>query len=187
MAFIRKILLGIGLLSGILLSCTKDRLFEKAPTVTIVPEEDTLILPLKINEFLASNNGSSADENGEFDDWFEIYNPNAIQVDVGGYFVTDNLENLTFFQLPAGSSLTRIPPKGRLLIWCDGTPDQGPLHVPFKLSGSGEQIGLAKPNEEVVDTLTFVAQSSDISFGRIADGAIQWKFFSIPTPGEPNQ
>lgn len=187
MVFFRKFLFFIPFLFAFLFSCTKDRLFEKIPTDSIAPKEDTLLFSLKINEFLASNNGSSADENGEFDDWFEIYNPNSIPIDVGGYFVTDNLENLTFFQLPTGNALTLIPAKGRLLIWCDGTPDQGPLHVPFKLSGSGEQIGLIKPNEDVVDTLTFDAQSSDISFGRVTDGAVQWKFFSSPTPGQPNQ
>lgn len=170
-----------------LFSCTKDRLFEKIPPPPSPPDEDTALVGLRINEFLASNDGSTTDENGEFDDWFEIYNPNLVMVDVGGYFVTDNLDNLTFFQLPVGSNLTKIPPKGRLLIWCDGSPDQGPLHVPFKLSGSGEQIGLVNPGAEIVDSLTFIAQTSDISYGRITDGANQWKFFANPTPGEPNQ
>ena len=38
---------------------------------------------LQINEFMASNDFAYADENGEFDDWIEIYNPGTTPVDIG--------------------------------------------------------------------------------------------------------
>jgi hypothetical protein len=37
-----------------------------------------------------------------------------------------------------------------------------------------------------IDTLSFGAQKPDTSFGRITDGSSTWKFFSTPTPGQPN-
>jgi len=187
---LRKIHFCLFILFGIfLLACTKDRLWEQVPTDN--PDNpnnpgDTTIVPLRINEILASNDGSTSDENGEFDDWFEIYNPNNESVDIAGYYLTDNLSNAKLAQIPTGKPETIIPPLGFLVIWCDGTPDQGPLHVSFKLSGSGEQVGLYKANESVVDTFSFGPQNSDISFGRIPDGTNNWQLIQQPSPGQSN-
>ena len=61
------------------------------------------------------------------------------------------------------------------------------LHVEIKLSGDGEQIGLfAADGVTAVDTLTFRAQTEDISFGRVPDGSDNWQFFENPTPGFTN-
>jgi hypothetical protein len=178
-----KVLLFLSILFS---SCVKDRLWEITPENPTNPPVDTVILPLKINEFLASNNGSTTDPNGEFDDWIEIYNPNNESVDIAGYLLTDNLSSPSLASLPFGFSETIIPPNGFVVIWCDGTPDQGPLHVGFKLSGSGEEIGLFKADESIVDTLSYVAQTSDFSFGRIPDGTNNWQVIQAPTPGQSN-
>ena len=45
---------------------------------------------LVINEYLASNDACCTDENGEFDDWFELYNFGEDSIDIGGMYVTDN-------------------------------------------------------------------------------------------------
>ena len=51
---------------------------------TGVPSDNKSDIKLVINEILASNDGANTDENGEFDDWFEIYNTGAEAVDIGG-------------------------------------------------------------------------------------------------------
>ena len=100
--------------------------------------------PLCVNEFLASNH-TYPDEFSENDDFIEVYNRTDRAIDLAGYGVTDDLTQHTKYVIPSGSpAVTTIPPKGFLLIWCDGQPEQGPLHTGFKLSASGEQIGHAR-------------------------------------------
>ena len=144
---------------------------------------------LFINEFLASNDSCCTDENGEYDDWIEIYNPGPDAVDIGGMYVTDDLSDLTAWQIPATApDTTTIPAGGFLVLWADKQPEQGVLHVKIKLSSSGEQIGLTAPNgTTVLDSLTFGAQTTDVSYGRLPDGSNNWQTFNTPTPGAPNQ
>lgn len=142
---------------------------------------------LYINEFMASNDTSFADENGDYDDWIEIYNPDSVAVDIGGMFISDDLADLTAFQIPATApDSTTIPPKGFLVLWADKESEQGVLHVEIKLSGGGEQIALTAPNGAVIDSLTYGEQTADISYGRTTDGGPDWQFFTDPTPGASN-
>lgn len=140
---------------------------------------------LKINEFLASNSSSNADEAGEFDDWIEIYNPTEETLNLSNLFLTDNPDNLTKWHFPEGSST--IAPGDFLLIWSDEDGSQGPLHANFKLSASGEFLALVDSNGiSIIDSLTFGPQSTDISWGRSPDGSTNWRELS-PTPGSSNQ
>ncbi|MFD1144614.1 lamin tail domain-containing protein [Larkinella insperata] len=147
------------------------------------------ITGLFINEFMASNT-KKPDENGEFDDWIEIYNSNAQPIDIGGLYITDALNNLTQWRIPTTNpALTTIPAKGYLLLWADGQPAQGPLHVNIKLSKGGEAIGLSQlvgSTPTLIDSYTFGAQKDDVSMGRLPDGASTFKEFFVPTPGSKN-
>ncbi len=143
---------------------------------------------LSINEFLAINENCRADEFGEFDDWLEIFNISDQAVNLGGMYVTDDLADPAKWQIPAANpDLTTIEPGGFLVLWFDGQPDQGVLHVEPKLNGGGEEIGLfAAAGLTPIDTLTFGPQQADISFGRTLDGLNNWSFFDKPTPGQSN-
>ena len=141
-----------------------------------------------INEFLASNDVCCLDENGENDDFIEIYNYGTEPVDIGGMYITDDLADPTIWQIPTtASDSTTIQPGGFLLLWADKESEQGVLHVEIKLSGSGEQIGLFTINGTVVDSLTFGEQTTDVSYGRIPDGSNTWEYFESPTPGVSNE
>lgn len=145
---------------------------------------------LFINEFLASNDSGLTDPFGDNDDWIEIYNPNDFAVDVGGLFVTDDLEDATAWQIPrTAPDTTTIPAKGFLLLWADKESEQGVQHLELKLSGGGEQIGLVQivdTDTTFLDSLTYDEQSADTSYGRIEDGGDAWGFFSVTTPGTSN-
>lgn len=44
-----------------------------------------------INEWMAANSATLADPaDGDFDDWFELYNPDPYPVDLSGYQLTDD-------------------------------------------------------------------------------------------------
>ena len=145
---------------------------------------------LFINEFMAANDSAIADEQGEFDDWIEIFNDNDFPVDIGGMYITDDLSKPDAYQIPDSlPEQTTIPAKGFLLLWADKEPEQGVLHVGIKLKAAGEQIGLAERFEgqfRFIDSLTFAEQTADISYGRITDGDAEWVFFVKASPGETN-
>ncbi|MBD3337078.1 MAG: hypothetical protein GF355_16305 [Candidatus Eisenbacteria bacterium] len=140
---------------------------------------------LFINEFLASNNSVNPDEWGDYDDWVEIFNGSDEDINMGGLHLTDNLDNPDKFVFPD----TLLPSGGFLLVWCDGEEHEGPLHTDFKLSASGEQVGLYDSvvhGLEVIDSLSYGVQTTDISYGRVGDGAPLWQEFAEPTPGASN-
>ncbi len=136
-----------------------------------------------INEFLASNSAGITDEFGQHDDWVELFNAEAVPINIGGMYLTDNLGQPKKWQVPGTNpAATTIQPGGFLLLWLDGEPAQGVLHINFKLGASGEDLGLFKADGSQVDALSFGPQTNNVSYGRIADGAASWQFFTTPTP-----
>lgn len=147
-----------------------------------------VVLPeLYINEFMASNSSTIADEYGEFDDWIEIYNASDDEVDLAGYYISDDLLNITKYRIPTNSTEATIPAKGFLLIWADNQSPQGDLHTNFGLSANGEDVVLTAPDgTTIIDSYTYGPQTSDVSMGREEDGFDEWVFFTTPTPRASN-
>jgi len=155
-----------------------------------------------INEFQASNKYSVPEMHdfNDYSDWIELYNSGDVSIDLGGYTITDNVEDTKKWIIPDSSF---IPPKGFMIFWADGY-DVEPgdylkrpwdfdksfytkfYHMPFKLSKSGEEIALYSPEGELLDHIVFKTQYSDISFGRKPDGSDNWFYFGEPTPNKSN-
>ncbi|MBK8562227.1 MAG: lamin tail domain-containing protein [Saprospiraceae bacterium] len=53
-----------------------------------------------INEVMASNVAYITDENGEYEDWIELYNNSGSSVNLGGWFLSDNPDNLDKWEFP---------------------------------------------------------------------------------------
>jgi len=154
------------------------------------PAVDTLVPPaLVINEFLAKNDSCCTDEAGEYDDYIEIYNAGDTIVVLDGMYLTDDLSEPTKFMIPYSlndSANFSLNPGEFQLFWADDDSAQGINHLSFKLSGSGEQIGLFMlDGETAVDTLNYHVQFSDVSYGRFPDGSDSW-IYANPTPGFSN-
>ena len=104
-----------------------------------------------------------------------------------GYYITDQLSNLTKYTFPSGSRETIIEPKGFLLIWADHQENQGILHTPFKLRSSGEVLVLVAPDgNSIVDSLSFANIPADVSYGRLPNGSDNLVQFNQPTPRASN-
>ena len=87
---------------------------------------------LVINEFLAATDLCCDDGNGEVEDFIEIYNPGNEAVDIGGLWITDDLEDTgNWEQIPAtDASITTVAAGGHIVIWADKDQDtQGILHT----------------------------------------------------------
>lgn len=123
--------------------------------------------PVVINELMASNSTTVTDEQGDYDDWFELYNTSNQAVDLSGYYLSDNPANLAKYEIPQGIS---IPANGYLIFWADEDGVDGPLHANFKLSADGEALFLLNPNLVIVDSVTFGIQTADKSYSRIPNG-----------------
>jgi len=130
-----------------------------------------------INEFLASNDTTMADQDGEFDDWIELYNTGSETVDLSGYFLSDDDDEPGAWSFPEG---TTIDPDGYLIIWADGDEDQDGLHASFKLSGGGESVIFSDRDTIVLDKVVYSDQEDDVSFGRFPNGTGVFQFM-MPT------
>ncbi|MHC4431069.1 MAG: lamin tail domain-containing protein, partial [Planctomycetota bacterium] len=150
--------------------------------------ETNRTLPLAINEFMASNGSSTRDPQGQCDDWIEIYNYSSAAIDIGGKYLTDNLSSPTKWRVPSNDpGATTIGPRGYILIWADDDTNDAGLHASFKLDGGGEEIGLFDGDgNTLIDSVTFGAQTGEVSCGRLPDGSEQWQLFAQPSPGTTN-
>ena len=137
---------------------------------------------LVINEFMADNENTLADQDGEFDDWIELYNKGTQSIDLEGYTLTDDGADLAQYVFPAG---TTLEPDSYLVIWADGDLDQDGLHADFKLSSSGETLYLVDNAGNLIDESIFGEQTADISFGRFPNGTGDFGKMS-PTPNAIN-
>ncbi len=143
---------------------------------------------LFINEVQTQNISYFADLQGEYDQWFEIYNPNNFQVNVGGYYIGVNGDPLQWHIPSDNPYRTAIPAMGYLLIWCDNDGADDTNHAPFTLNTSGGTIELTGPDgTTAIDTYTYTAMADNQSYGRQNDGASNSIIFNAPTPTVSNQ
>ena len=175
----------IGILLVLLLSfCSDDD----------APEPSASAPQLYINEVMPDNESMLEDDHGEHDDWIEIYNPNDEDVNIAGWYISDDPQNLPQFRFSfADASSTTIPAKGFLILWADEQPGQGALHLNFRLSSSGEGVYLSADSGTIVHHVSYGTEGdvespgTDRSAGLETDGGTNWKIFIIPTPGFSNQ
>lgn len=140
---------------------------------------------------MAANASVLADDDGAFSDWIELHNPDALPVDLAGWYLTDSANNKTKWQLPA----VTLSPGGYLVVFAsnkDRRDPTRPLHTSFALAAGGEYLGLIKPDGVTVAheyAPVFPDQSDDRSFGLpAANGGTPAapEFLGRPTPGAAN-
>lgn len=123
---------------------------------------------LRITEFMASNDNTLTDYDGDSSDWLEIYNSGSATADLSGMYLTDNDENLTKWQFPTGVTLG---PGGYLVVFAsskNSVKPNGELHTNFALGAGGEFLALVDPALNVIDAYApeFPPQFEDVSYGR---------------------
>jgi hypothetical protein len=131
---------------------------------------------LKINEWLASPASPFVA------DFIELYNPDALPVNLGGLYLTDQ---------PIGApSKDRITPLsfidgfGYRAFIADGTG--GPGHLNFSLSAEVGEIALFSSASALIDCVFYGQQFAGVSQGRAPNGGSRIVYFDLPTPGAGN-
>ncbi len=138
-----------------------------------------------INEVMASNATTIADEDGDFEDWIELYNPTVEPVSLLGYALSDDASEPQMWFFPD----VTLEPGAFLLVWASGKDRRipfGELHTNFSIRAAGEEVLLTDPMGQMIDFMPPTNIPTDISYGRYPDGGEEWQYFTTPTPGEPN-
>ena len=155
------------------------------PDTTMLISYPLVSGPLYINEFSASNQNIKSDEFGEYDDWAEIYNASDEQIWLADYFLSDNPGSPGKYRFPE----EYIQAGAFYLVWLDDQEEQGVNHATFKISKEGEELRLSeRPSTgfQLVDSVSFGLQETDVSMGRLVDGGAEWIAFPSPTPNYSN-
>ncbi|MCK6571492.1 lamin tail domain-containing protein [Myxococcota bacterium] len=139
--------------------------------------------PIRLNEVQSRNGGTWVDEQGALEDWIELVNAGAETVDLAGYALGDDEDPDT--TLPSDPAL-RVPPGGVVVLFADGAPGEGPAHVDFKLSGSGESLRLWSPAGTLIDEVELPPMGENESFARRPDGRGAFEVCGWATPGRSN-
>lgn len=135
-------------------------------------------LDLRLNEWMA--------DPASGDDWFEVYNPGRLPVELSGLSFTDDLADPLKSIVPPLSFLGMGHGAYQVFV-ADSQPGQGADHVDFRISAGGESLGLAMVDGSWIDRVAFGAQDADVSEGRFPDGGSRWeRFAGRATPGAPN-
>ena len=138
-----------------------------------------------INEIQSSNSSSIADYQGEYSDWIELYNTGNTPINLLGYGLSDDSENLFEWVFPN----TSLNAGEYLLVFASSknTSVGNELHTNFKISASGEAIFLTNPEGILIDDSKAIELTENQSYGRSTDGGADWVVYSLGTPGGSNQ
>jgi hypothetical protein len=154
---------------------------------TVMLDPGMTLPDVVIHEFVASNLSGLRDETGRAEDWIELHNRGDVPARLLGWSLTDDARWPDQWRFPD----VTIPAGGYLLVFASAQDrrDAGrPLHTNFKLSRSGEYLGLYGHElpREAVDELApgYPEQRGDHSYGRDSTG--QWRYYAAPTPGAAN-
>ena len=140
---------------------------------------------VRINEIMASNSETIADEDGDFEDWIELHNGGDSPVSLNGYGLSDDEAEPFGWVFPDIS----IQPGEFVLVFAsskDRNVAGGELHTSFAIASDGETLFFTDPAGQRVDEIETGAIPRDFSFGRVPEGAGDWFLFAQPTPGESN-
>ncbi len=139
-----------------------------------------------INEFMASNATCIADDDGDFSDWLELFNPGAADFDLTGCYLSDDAGTPLRWRFPQGV----VPARGFLLVWASNKDRVGPsgaLHTNFAIGAGGEPLLLtAADGVTRLDETGPVALTADLSYSRQPDGGAVWIVDGTPTPQGTN-
>jgi hypothetical protein len=168
-------------------------------TYTFVPEdgmdiravfvEDSLspVAGIVINEVVRSGKHKIPDEDGENQDWIELYNTTGNVIDLSGKYLSDNEKDLTKWQFPNLS----IRPGGFIVVFASGKDRKDAsrnLHANFKLS-LDPVIITDTDGKTIIDKVT-LKETKNIpknnSGIRYPDGSAIFLYSTVSTPGKAN-
>jgi hypothetical protein len=130
-----------------------------------------------ISEFVASN-GSFVDGRGLTPDWIEIHNPTSQAINLAGWHLTEEADNLDKWTFPAAPQ-SMLDSGEYLIVFASGQDTEtfidsaGYLHTDFELSADGEYLALTDANDIIIHEFApnYPRQVHDVSYGLLPNTA----------------
>ncbi|ESU24170.1 hypothetical protein FEDK69T_06060 [Flavobacterium enshiense DK69] len=156
-------------------------------TSLVVLSSDLLFAQsITINEILSSNTSVNQDEDGDYEDWVEIYNYGTTAVNLNGYGLSDDATLLHKWSFPS----VTLNAGQYLLVWCSDKNRRivpGQLHTNFKIDADlGETLYLTNQSTLNLSTFQAIALPENVSYGKFPNGTGSYYYFGVPTPKQPN-
>jgi hypothetical protein len=147
----------------------------------LVPEPGIVV----INELLANSVGTGPD-------WIELHNTTDQDIDIGGWYLSDDGDEPTQYRIAAG---TILPAGGYLVFYEDeyfGNEADPGCQTPFGLAKDGEKVYLHSGDDDGLtgysERQEFGASAPGVTFGRCPNDSGGYDFVPLaePTPGGEN-
>jgi len=113
-------------------------------------------------------------------DWIELHNGGEESISLGGYYLSDDQNDIKKWKLPEIS----VEPDGYAVIEASETAQSAGI-ANFGISSSGETIVLSDPDGNVIDAFDTGVLSAGLTSGRPGDSPGR-VFFTAPTRGAKN-
>ena len=117
-----------------------------------------------ISEVMAANRETLLDEDDDSSDWIELFNYGDVSVDMDGWYLTDDPDDLTGWQFPE----VTLRPGHFLTVFASGKDRSnatGESHTDFRLASGGEYLALVAPDRQtIVSEFSYPLQLPDISY-----------------------
>jgi hypothetical protein len=153
-------------------------------TYSLAPE--TLFRQIQISEFMADNNRSLNDDDGDSSDWIELFNPTDEPVDLSGWFLSNDTNRPALWRFPA----IDLAPNSYLVVFASEKNRTNPaakLHTNFKLAREGGFLVLSDPRTNSISAFSpYPVQNADVSYGRERNNPAVIGYYTKSSPGAAN-
>lgn len=164
LAVFTAVLLGLGLVS-----CTSG-----APSKN----------DIQLSEVMAKNNGTLADNDNEYPDWIELYNPTDKEISLEGYSLTDNAKKKGKFVFP---DIT-MQPGEYFVVYASGKDyvdvDKRIIHLPYSINSDREDVYLYNSKGKELGHIALQNLKENMTCGLDEKG--NTVYYQTPTPGAAN-
>lgn len=139
---------------------------------------------IQLSEVMAKNNGTLADNDGEYPDWIEIHNASDQAVSLKNYGLTDDVQEKSKFRFPEMT----IEAGEYLVVYASGKnyvdAENKIVHLPFSINAQEEDVYLYDPNAKELGHVAIRNIPENTSCGMNEEG--ETVYFQTPTPGAAN-
>ncbi len=184
---------------------TRQRTTQESAAYSRTPQDIVISEFMAINSYVPSVNSmniytrypwNTGSTGNVYPNWIELHNTGSESINLAGWFLTDNSDQLTQWQFPSnmGSALI-IEPGKYLVVFASGKKQAtfpsnypfvdgfGALHTNFSLSSAGEYLAVVCPDGMTIshEYNEYPEQFPFTSYGIAADGSVG--YLTTPTPG----
>lgn len=124
---------------------------------------------IRINEISLCNVNEQLDPNYDYTGWVELYNGTDTEVNLQDLYFSDERTNYKKYKL----SVPRIlPAKGYAAIWLNGEVKDAKKGLELDLDAEGGTFYVSDAKGFLIDSLSYPAQFTGISYGVVGNGTI---------------